>query len=343
MNPDSERRLTMKKPVARALCLLLMLCLLAGSALADASPIPLVDQAGRTVTLDAPAQTIVSCYYITTYAAMALDVDERIIGLEKKADSRAIYHLAAPQLLQLPNVGSLKEFNVEAAAALHPDVVLMPMKLKGHADTLTSLGIPVIVVNPETQQGLETMLTLIAAACGVPERAEALLVSYETEKARMAELTRDAARPVVYLGSNSSLLETAPGGMYQSDLIGLAGGVNAAAGLSGDYWTEVSYETILAMDPDVIVIPCGASYTREEVLADPQLALTRAVANGAVYAMPKGIEEWDSPIPSGILGVMWLTSVLHGDAYPFAQFQADAAAWYQQFYGFQLDTALITK
>ncbi len=305
--------------------------------------ITLVDQAGREVKLDAPAQTIVSCYYITTYATMALGVVDRVVGLEKKADSRPIYHMAAPALLELPNVGSLKEFNVEAAAALEPDLVIMPMKLEPHAQTLSDLGINVLVVNPESQTEMEEMLKLIAAACGVEETAESILSYYAAQLAEVAKLTEGTKTPSVYLASNSSYLETAPAAMYQSDLITLAGGTNVAAQLEGNYWTEVSYETVLTMNPDVIVIPCGASYTADDVKNDPQLADVAAVKDGKVYQMPQKIEEWDSPIPSGILGVLWMTSVLHEEAYPFADMQADAAEYYKTFYGFELDIALITK
>ncbi len=305
--------------------------------------ITLTDQAGRQVLLEGPAETIVSCYYITTYATMALGVSDRIVGLEKKADSRPIYHMAAPALLEKPNVGSLKEFNVEAAAALEPDLVIMPMKLKDHAQTLTDLGIAVLVVNPESQAELEQMLQLIAQACGVEERAEKLLAYYKDQLARMAQFTQGKDKPPVYLASNSSWVETAPAGMYQADLIELGGGVNAAAGLEGDYWTEVSYESILTMDPQVIVIPAGASYTADDVKKDAALAGVSAVQNGKVFAMPQNIEEWDSPIPSGILGTLWMTSVLHEEAYPFAEMQKDAADYYQTFYGFAIDQSLITK
>ncbi len=333
----------------RASCLLLAcamalsLCACSAAQEAKGDAITLTDQAGRQVSLEGPAETIVSCYYITTYAAMALGVSDRIVGLEKKADSRPIYHMAAPALLEKPNVGSLKEFNVEAAAALEPDLVLMPLKLKDHAQTLSDLGIPVLVVDPETQEGLEQMLQLIAKACGVEDRAEKLLAYYAEQLERMDKLTQGKDKPTVYLASNSSYLETAPTGMYQSDLIGLGGGVNAAAALEGDYWTEVSYESILTMDPQVIILPAGASYTVEDVKNDAALAGVSAVKNGKVFAMPQSIEEWDSPIPSGILGVLWMTSVLHEDAYPFADLQKDAAAYYQTFYGFAIDQSLITK
>lgn len=240
-------------------------------------------------------------------------------------------------------MGSLKEFNVEACAALDPDLVIMPLKLQDYVSALEELGIPVLVVNPESHDLLVEMLTLIGQACGVEDRAKELTDYYEEQITRMEELTQGCEEPVVYMGANSTYLNTAPKDMYQSTLIDIAGGVNAVGEMEGDYWTQVSYETLLAMAPDVFIIPTAAEYTVEDVMNDPQLSQLPAVVNGAVYAMPKGIEEWDSPIPSGILGTMWLTSVLHPDVYSFETFVSDAQNFYKTFYGFDIDASLITK
>lgn len=310
---------------------------------AATSEITLTDQAGRTVTLEKPAETIVSCYYVTTYATMALGISDRVVGLEKKAESRPIYHMAAPELLEKTAVGTLKEFNVEATASLHPDLVLMPKKLMEHADTLTDLGIAVLVVNPESQEAMEEMLELIAQACGVEERAKELADYYDIQEEKIASLIQDQETPTVYMAANGSYLSTAPGSMYQSNLISMAGGQNVAQDLEGDYWTEVSYETILTYDPQVILVPGKADYTVEDILTDENLAGVDAIENNAVYQMPTELEEWDSPIPSGILGALWMTSVLHEDAYSFESFQEDAADYYATFYGFDIDKTLITK
>lgn len=305
--------------------------------------IVLTDQAGREVVLEGPAQSIVSCYYISTYAAIALGAEDRVVGLEKKADTRPIYQMAAPELLEKPQVGTMKELDVEATAALEPELVIMPQALADYAGTLTQLGISVLVVNPESHEALVEMLQLMGTALGLEDRAEALASYYQEQLDRMAELTQDAGAPVVYMGSNSSFLATAPASMYQSTLIRQAGGVNAGDSLEGDYWTEVSYEDVLAMAPQVVVLPAGAEYTVQDVAEDPQLSALPAVQDGAVYQMPGGIEEWDSPVPSGILGAMWMTSVLHPDVYSFEEFTADAQDFYQTFYGFSVDASLITK
>ena len=185
------------------------------------------------------------------------------------------------------------------------------------------------------------MLSLIASACGVPKAAEELVSYYDAKMKVLEGMVADAEKPTVYMGGNSSYLTTAPAEMYQSSLITLAGGVNVGASLEGNYWTEVSYESLLAYNPDVIVIPSGADYTAEDIKNDAQLSALRAVQNGSVYTMPSGIEEWDSPIPSGILGAMWLTSVLHPDRYSAETFVSDATFFYETFYGFTPDASLL--
>lgn len=302
----------------------------------------LTDQAGRTVELDGPAETVVSGYYISTYAVLALGRADAVVGLEKKADTRSLYQMAAPELMEKPGVGTMKELDTEAVAALAPDLVILPAALADYADTLAGLGIPALVVAPEDHAALVEMIGLLGRALGAQDAAAQLTAYYDEQLERMAALTEGAQQPTVYMASNSSYMSCAPAAMYQSSLIESAGGVNAAAALEGDYWTEVSYEDILAMAPEVMVVPSGAEYTAADLLADAQLAGVPAVENGRVYQMPAGLEEWDSPIPSGILGCMWLTSVLHPEAYPFEQFTADAAEFYRTFYGFAVDESLIT-
>lgn len=310
---------------------------------AETGPVSLTDQTGRSVTLEKPAETIVSCYYVSSYAVMALGLSDRMIGIENKADKRPIYSLSAPEFLELPAVGTMKESNVELIASLAPELVIMPEKLAESAQTLTDLGLQVLLVNPENHEDLCEMLTLIGQACGVSDRAEKLTAYYDEKMEDLESMTEGAAEPVVYMGGNSSYLTTAPGDMYQSSLIDLAGGQNAGAALDGEYWTEVSYETILSYNPDVIVIPSGADYSADDIRSDAQLSSLTAVQNNAIYTMPSQLEEWDSPIPSGILGAMWLTSVLHPDLYSSDTFVNEAAEFYETFYGFTPDKALLLE
>ena len=158
----------------------------------------------------------------------------------------------------------------------------------------------------------------------------------------MAEILADVEKPRVYLAGNSSYLSTAGAAMYQNSLLELGGGENVAAELEDTYWADVSYEQLLSWNPEVIIMASDAAYSKDELLADPQLQQLDAVKNGRVYAMPSAFESWDSPVPSALVGSRWVASVLHGEEYDFEQFRADAADFYQQFYGVEIDTQLLS-
>mgnify|MGYP002801070042 FL=1 len=296
-------------------------------------------QAGRQVTSEAPPETLVSGYYITTSLLIALGLQDELVGIEAKADTRPIYALSAPELLELPSVGTAKEFDLEGCAALAPDLVILPLKLESAADSLAELGIPALLVNPEDQALLNEAVTLIGAATNTQARAQALLDFSAEQEQRLADTLAGAETPSVYLAGNSDFLSTAGDAMYQSDMIRMAGGVNAAAEITDTYWAEVSYEQVLAWDPDYIVLASDAGYTVDDVLADPNLAGCAAVENGNVFQIPGDAEAWDSPVPGGILGAVWLSSVLHPDLCPEADSLAVIDEFYQTFYGFAYSAA----
>ena len=316
----------MKRFFAMLLALSLLLSL---TVCVQAEPVVLTDMAGREVSIEAVPERIVSGYYISTSTLIALGLSDKLVGIEAKADKRPIYKLSAPELIALPNVGTAKEFNLEGCLALEPDLVILPLKLKSAAQTLEELGIPVLLVNPESQEQLMEMIALLGDATGTADRAGELADYIQTQQAALAELLADADAPTVYLGGNSALLSTAGQAMYQSDMIVRAGGVNVADEIQDTYWVDISYEQLLAWDPEYIILASDAAYTAQDVLADENLKDCTAVKNGNVYHLPADVESWDSPVPSGFLGSCWMASVLHGDLVT----ESDCTAWINEFYG----------
>ena len=309
-------------------------------------PVTVKDMAGREVTLEKQPERIVSGYYISSSACIALGLTDKMVGIEDKSAKRPIYKLAAPALIDLPNVGSAKAFDLEACIATEPDLVILPMKQKDTAQTLQEMGIATLLVLPESHEQLIEMFTLIGTATNTVKQAEKLISYYNTKLSAVTELTRDIPddeKPVVYLGSTSDILRTAPREMYQASLITTAGGKNAGDVLEGTSWTDIDNETFLTMNPDVIVIPTdnfavsSPDYTVEDVLNNATFADVTAVKNGAVYQMPVGFEAWDSPVPSGILGTLWMLHTLHPELYPAEQFAADVNEFYTVFYGFSVN------
>lgn len=296
-------------------------------------PVTVTDQAGREVTIEKEPEKVVSGYYISTSLLIALGQESKIVGIEAKADERPIYKLSAPELIELPNVGSAKQFDLEGCAALEPDLVILPLKLSDAADTLTDLGIDVLLVNPENQELSDEMRDIVSVAMNCQDKAEELSAFVAAQEEFLSKATENSEKPTVYLAGNSSFLSTAGSQMYQNSLITMAGGENVAAEISDTYWAEVSYEQVLAWNPDYIIIAAEADYTVDDVLNDPNIADLQAVKDKKVYQMPNSAEAWDSPVPGGILGAVWLSGILCEDV-TSETVNSIIGEFYDTFYGF---------
>lgn len=306
---------------------------------AQTQAITVTDQIGREVTLEKPAEKIVSSYYISTAILIALGLEDNLVGIEMKADTRNLYKAAAPQLLELPAVGSGKGINVEETAALSPDLVIIPKKLQDSVTSFEELGIPVLVVDPETLDNYMACVELLGTVTGTEEKSTALL-NYYTEKmdevsALTADLT-DEERPAVYLSAGSDYLSTCTSKMYQNDLIAMAGGRNVSAELTDGYWQAISAEQLLSWNPAYVFAVSYAEYSLDDIKNDSALAGMDAIENDRVYTFPSDLEPWDYPTPSSVLGILWLTNQLHPDLYTEEEYVAEAEAFYQEFFGIEI-------
>lgn len=301
-----------------------------------AEPFVVTDQAGREVAFEEPAEKIVSCYYISTASLIALGLEDSFVGIEMKADTRGLYALAAPEIISLPAVGSGKGVNVEEIAALSPDVVILPRKLKDDAEILTELGLNVIIVNPESEELFRECITLLGAVAGVSNKAVELLTAYDAITADVIAKVEGLETPSVYMAAGSDFYTTYPAGIYQHDLITIAGGLNAAGGLEGEGKVTVDAEQLMVWDPEYIFIVADADYTVADIMADPALSELSAVKTGNVYAFPSAIEAWDYPTPSSVLGQLYMASILHPEAVTTDDFMTAAANFYSEIFGIEV-------
>lgn len=299
-------------------------------------PITVTDQAGREVTLDAPAEKIVSCYYLVTASLLTLGQKDKIVGIELKADSRELYKLAAPEFLELPGVGSGKETNIEAIAALEPDLVLLPKKQLEAAETLAGLGIPTAVVEPETYEAFNGLIELLGVLCGCEDKAAALTAYYDGVVQRVTALTAEAEKPSVYLCGEASWLRACAGGMYQRELIEMAGGTCVSAELPGAKWADISAEQLAAWNPEVIFSVSYAEYSLDDIRNDAALSGLEAVTADRLYTVPSEIEAWDYPQPSSILGLLWMAHILHPELVSEEEYVKEAQEFYQTYFGLEV-------
>lgn len=297
-------------------------------------PVTVTDQAGREVTIESEPEKIVSGYYISTSTIIALGLKDKLVGIEAKAGKRPIYKLSAPELIDLPNVGSAKEFDLEGCIALEPDLVILPKKLKDAAETMSELGIKVLLVNPEDGTLLEEMISLICKATNNEAMGTELVDFSNRYEALLAERNNGTESPKVYLAGNSDVLETAGKAMFQSTMLEQAGLTNVAEDIEDTYWANVSYEQLLAYNPEYIIIASEAEYGVEDVLNNPDLAMLDAIKEGKVLKLPMTAESWDSPVASSVLGSLWLAANIKPEVISSDECAKIINEYYETFYGF---------
>ncbi len=303
----------------------------------ESTALTITDQIGRTVTLEKAAEKVVSTYYLVTASMLTLGLKDKIVGIEMKADSRGLYKLAAPEMIDLPGVGSGKEINIEAIASLEPDVVFLPKKQKDAADTLNDLGVPSIVVDPESYEKFNELITIIGTVCGVSAQSEKLTAYYDKVVNEVSSATASAEKPSVYIAGESSYLRTCAGGMYQKQMIDIAGGNCVSASLEGSSWADISKEQLLQWDPDYIFVVSFAEYAVDYLKNDEALEDLKAIQTGNVFMIPSKSEAWDYPQPSSVLGLYWMAGILHPDLIEAERYLKEAQTFYKDYYGIDVN------
>jgi len=207
-------------------------------------PVTFPDDAGRAVTLAAPARRVVSLSPSFTEILFALGAGERIVGRTTWCD----YPAAA---LAVPSVGDGLNPNVEAVAARQPDLVVLYRSALDEtaAAQLSRLGIAAALLRQDRLADVAHAARLLGRAVGDSARGDSLAGVIDAFLAtppppattRVAFVVWD--NPPIVIGAGS----------YLDELARLAGASNVFHDL-GSASAEVSLETLAVRDPDVIVV-----------------------------------------------------------------------------------------
>ena len=185
------------------------------------------------------------------------------------------------------------EKGVENVLAADPDLVIVSNYTDADIIKLIQEA-GVTVVRPALESSAEgniPNILLIGYMLGVEERALELAAEIEDRLSLVTDRVpqpADDSRPVVLaLTKYSDKIYAAGEGTTEGGIIETAGGVNAAAAEGLSSHKEISLESILAMNPDVILVTqpplFGGVEFRDEILGNPILAEIPAVADEMVH------------------------------------------------------------
>lgn len=306
---------------------------------ATAQSIGVTDQYGRTVTLDGPAERIVTIPIPAASMLIAVDGGtDRLAGMHHLSRSAVVEGILGEffpeaQDVRADFVGDGFAPNVEGLLGLDPDLVIQ-WGTRGDdiVRPLTDAGLDVITLAYGTEEMTREWIEIMGTVTGNQDKADRLLTWRDDVLSQvqddMAGLA-DGDRPrVLYFLRFLSSLRVAGEGTYNDFYIELAGGQNPADGSSG--WVDVNPEQVIAWNPEVILLNgFESNLSPQDVYDNPLFAGVSAVQNRRVYQVPLGGYRWDPPNQESPLMWMWLAEILQPDRvdYPLRQAIADSYTW----------------
>ena len=317
---------------------------------APAATRTVVDMAGRSVTLPADVQKIITVYPPATALVFAIDGADHLVGIESLNAKNEVLQAIEPKFKSMTNVGhQFRGVNTEELLALAPDVIFASIRNREVTLQEFESYLPVIYIDVNTIQALNESILIVGQALGKEARAQELVSYYEQKMENVlgiASQVPENERPCVYMTSHS-ILSTCTAESIEDYILGVGGGMNAAAdvasgGTTGLY-PKITVEQLIAWDPDVIVVNSFCSTeTKDEILNDPRLADIKAVKNEQVFRMPDYISCWYIGVPESLLGMEWTLSTLHPEIINF-QMEAEVQEFYSKFYGLDMSSATVNE
>ncbi|PYO69040.1 MAG: hypothetical protein DMD69_04125 [Gemmatimonadetes bacterium] len=210
--------------------------------------VAVTDDAGRRVTLSAPARRIVSLSPAVTELLFALGAGDWVVGRTTWCDY-------PPAARAVPSVGDGLNPNLEAVAARRPDLVILYRSALNEtaAQQLARLGIAAAVVRQDRLEDLARAAGLVATLTGRGAAGASLARGIDSLLHAPAPPAPAAARRRVAFVVWDNPPMVIGGGSYLDELATLAGTENMFHDIPAASAT-VSLETIAARDPDVIAV-----------------------------------------------------------------------------------------
>ena len=322
-----------KSPFSVVACLVCFCPIFFGLGVSAAETVTVTDQAGRTVSVAQPVNRVATTFIPATLFALSADLSEALVGASNKDGTGSVYEALTDPDHPPVLVGNRSSgLNLETIFSLKPDLVIMYGQKDGirMADHITAMGIPAIVIMPESMPAVREALELIGRASGRTSHVNEVLKAMAAMEQRITDRLGDVPPKKVYYTS-SRLLTTISGDMLQNEMIKMAGGINVSENTHG-FFVTVSREQLLSWNPEVILASDRLAEDEKERLFTPAYSSVRAVRDHTIFKVPAET-YWDFPSPLAMAGVAWMAGRIHPDVFPGKEIRSEISRLYDTLFG----------
>jgi iron complex transport system substrate-binding protein len=263
---------------------------------------------------------IVSTMPTTTEMLFALGLGERVVAVSQ-------FCRYPPEVNALPRVGSPTRADLERIFTLRPDLVVISDRNPELATRLAAAQIPFVGVAITTVDDVRAGMLRLGAAAGIEAHAREVVATMEARLDRIRSAAPAGPRPRVLLimGRNAEALTGIVAGgatTYVDELVRIAGGTNVATAASSLPYPHLSLESILRLDPEVIVDTVDMGATAQERQRQVEVGhrlwqrhrTLSAVRAGHIYASTS--DALFIPGPRLVDVAEWLAHLIHGAQRP---------------------------
>jgi iron complex transport system substrate-binding protein len=278
-------------------------------------PIIIKDALGRTVTINSEPMRIVSCTPSITEMLFALNLSDRIVGVDKYSDyPKLVLELKEKGLIA--EVGGVTTLNCEKIASLNPDIVFIDASLqKKFVSTLEGFGLTVIALeSPSIEEIMNNIYKISKITLKLEEGEKLINQIKNTINEITSKTSKVSKQKVLYLVWLEPLWTTG-NGTYANELISIAGGVNIFNDKNG--WFITNPEEIISRNPDVIIFSSMALPKSPEELLNyiksiPGFSEINAVKNNRIYILTENAANAiERPGPRVTYATILLAYILH--------------------------------
>lgn len=240
-----------------------------------------------TTSVGAVARKIVSISPTGTEMLYAIGAGDQVIAVDDQSDYPA-------EVLDKPHDLSGYQPNVEAIAALKPDLVVIGDDSTGISKQLDALGLQTWVGEAATSfDNVYEQIEQLGAATGHVAEAEHLVKQMQAEINSTVAAAPKPTVPLTYYHELDNTYYSITENTFIGQVYALFGLQSIAdfEEVSSDY-PQLSAEAIISADPDFIFLADGAfGESPETVAARPGWAALKAVTNGNVIVVDEDISS----------------------------------------------------
>ncbi len=219
------------------------------------------DDSGQEVRLKAPAKRIVTLAPHAAESLYAAGAGDTLVGTVDYSDY-------PPAAKKVPRVGGYSRIDLEAVAALKPDLVIAWESGNNltQVDKLRALGLTVYLFQPNTIADVASQLERLGQLAGTEAIANPAAAGFRQRFTALQTANASKAKVRVFYQIWKAPLMTIGGPQIISDAIRLCGGENIFGHL-GQMAPTVSVEAVLEANPEAI-IATGMGDAKPEWLHD---------------------------------------------------------------------------